>query len=198
MFDISSFWNKNKIVQSDEKILEEVRKGNSKMFEIIYDKWNKKIFSYLMTILNYNKEEANQILWDVFIVLYEYNKTNKIDNCKSFLYTMSHNKAVDHIKKISEEYNHDFIQDIRIDEQDVEMKEKLNLNFQQDLMNKYLDMLQLTERQVLHLYFYEEKSYEEIAVITWSNKNTVWRNISQAKKKLKEFVEREGVSELLR
>jgi len=79
---------------------------------------------------------------------------------------MSHNKAVDHIKKISEEYNHDFIQDIRIDEQDVEMKEKLNLNFQQDLMNKYLDMLQLTERQVLHLYFYEEKSYEEIAVIT--------------------------------
>jgi len=62
MFDISSFWNKNKIVQSDEKILEEVRKGNSKMFEIIYDKWNKKIFSYLMTILNYNKEEANQIL----------------------------------------------------------------------------------------------------------------------------------------
>lgn len=197
MFDISWFLGKNRKEMTDEMILQYVKKWDTNIFEIIYDKRNQKLFSYLMTILNYNKEEANQILWDTFIALYEYNKTHTVDNCKSFLYTTAHNRAVDHIKKLSEEYNHEAIKDIKIDEADIQLKENINLYFKNGLVNKYLHMLHVTERQALHLYYYEDKSYDEIATIIWSNKNTVWQNISQAKKKLKELVEREWTKDLM-
>ena len=197
MFDISWFLWKNKNGETDEMVLQDVKNGDTNKFEIIYDTWNQKLFSYLMTILNYNKEEANQILWDTFIALYEYNKTHMIDNCKSFLYTTAHNRAVDHIKKLSEDYNHEAIKDIKVDEEDIQLKENINLDFKNELVNKYLDMLHVTERQALHFYYYEEKSYDEIATIIWSNKNTVWRNISQAKKKVKELIDREWTKELM-
>jgi DNA-directed RNA polymerase specialized sigma24 family protein len=47
------------------------------------------------------------------------------------------------------------------------------------------------------LYYYEDKSYEEIAQIIGSNKNTVWTLLSQAKKKLQEFVNREWTRDIL-
>jgi RNA polymerase sigma-70 factor (ECF subfamily) len=140
---------------------------------MIYDKWNKKIFLYLMTILNYNKEDANQILSDVFMALYEFNKINEVTNCKQFLYATAHNKAVDWIKKKSEDYNQEMLKDNAIDNKDIENKNNLNLTFKQKLMQKYLNMLNSEEKDVVHLYYYEDKSYEEIAQIIGSNKNTV-------------------------
>jgi RNA polymerase sigma factor (sigma-70 family) len=64
-------------------------------------------------------------------------------------------------------------------------------------MQKYLSLLQPKEREIIHLFYYENKSYEEIAQYLWSNKNTIWTMISQAKKKIKELVEREGTSKIL-
>lgn len=196
MFDISRF-DKNKITKNDENILKDIKTWNNQLFEMIYDKWNKKIFSYLMTILNYNKEDANQILSDVFMALYEFNKINEVTNCKQFLYTTAHNKAVDWIKKKSEDYNQEMLKDNAIDNKDIENKNNLNLTFKQKLMQKYLNMLNSEEKDVVHLYYYEDKSYEEIAQIIGSNKNTVWTLLSQAKKKLQEFVNREWTRDIL-
>lgn len=189
-----NLWTKNTL--SDEKLLHDIKTWNTALFEIIYERRSKKIFSYLMTILNYNKEDANQLLWDIFISLYEYNKDNNIDNCKSFLYTTAHNKAIDHIKKKSEEYTTNKMENY-IDESDLDHKDKINLTYKQELMVKYLEMLQPREKEIVHLYFYEDKSYEDIATILWTNKNTIWTMLLQAKKKLREFVDREWTKEIL-
>ena len=194
MFNISL--GSSSLNLTDEKLLEQTKKWNARAFEEIYERRNQKIFSYLMTILNYNKEESNQILWDVFIALYEYNKENKIQNCKSFLYMTAHNRALDLIKKKSEIYDQESLQDSVIDYKDQETKDKIESDFKEKFMQKYLNMLGGDERQVIHLYYYEEKSYEEIATIIWSNKNTVWRNIMQAKKKLKSFLQNEDDMQL--
>ena len=197
MFSVSLNEKSTKHTYTDEQILEEVKKGNWELFGHIYDKWNQKIYSYIMTILNYNSEDANEILGDVFIGLFEYNKTNTIKNCKSFLYTSAHNKAIDLIRKKSELYTNDWVEDQVIDIQSENKKDELNLTYQQKLMQKYLSLLQPKEREIIHLFYYENKSYEEIAQYLWSNKNTIWTMISQSKKKIKELVEREGTSKIL-
>jgi RNA polymerase sigma-70 factor (ECF subfamily) len=48
-------------------------------------------------------------------------------------------------------------------------------------------------RDVLYLYYFEEKSYEEIAEILESNKNSVGTMILKAKKALKEKIKDENI-----
>ncbi|MEI8253905.1 MAG: sigma factor-like helix-turn-helix DNA-binding protein [bacterium] len=52
-------------------------------------------------------------------------------------------------------------------------------------------------RDVLYLYYYEEKSYDEIADIIESNKNSVGTMISNGKKALKEKIKDEKILEEL-
>ncbi|GEM_PF-4772152 len=67
MFSVS-LHDKNKAPNyTDEEILEHIKTGNEELFEHIYNKRNKKIYSYVMTILNYNPDDANEIVGDVFI-----------------------------------------------------------------------------------------------------------------------------------
>jgi RNA polymerase sigma-70 factor (ECF subfamily) len=197
MFSVS-LHDKNKAPNyTDEEILEHIKTGNEELFEHIYNKRNKKIYSYVMTILNYNPDDANEIVGDVFIWLYEYNKEHLINSCKNFLYTSAHNKSIDLIRKKSEVYTHDTLQDQITDPENEKQKTNINLTYQQQLMQKYLEQLQPKEREIIHLFYYEGKSYEEIAGYLWSNKNTIWTMILQAKKKIKEFVEREGTQKIL-
>ncbi|MBU0626674.1 sigma-70 family RNA polymerase sigma factor [Patescibacteria group bacterium] len=106
------------------------------------------------------------------MALFEHNKTNKIVNCKSFIYATAHNKAVDWIKKKSEEYGDKKMEE-HIDAKDIKQKEDINLTYKQELMQKYLDLLQPREKEIVHLYFYEDKAYEEIAELLGTNKNTI-------------------------
>jgi len=52
-----------------------------------------------------------------------------------------------------------------IDTADTTHKENINLSYKQELMSKYLEMLQPREKEIVHLYFYEDKSYEDIATL---------------------------------
>lgn len=71
------------------------------------------------------------------------------------------------------------------DPENENQKTTINLSYQQQLIQKYLEQLQPKEREIIHLFYYEGKSYEEIAGYLWSNKNTIWTMILQAKRKSK-------------
>lgn len=163
MFSVSLHPKPKIDAYTDEQILEQMKTDNTELFEHIYNKRNKKIYSYIMTILNYNSDDANEIVGDVFIALYEYNKTQTITSCKSFLYTTAHNKSIDLIRKKSELYTNSTVEEQILDPENDKHKNSINLNYQQQLMQKYLKQLQPKEREIIHLFYYENQSYEEIA-----------------------------------
>lgn len=49
------------------------------------------------------------------------------------------------------------------DPENENQKTTINLSYQQQLIQKYLEQLQPKEREIIHLFYYEGKSYEEIA-----------------------------------
>lgn len=199
MFQIK-FWNKNYSIFDDEKLLHETKQGEKVAFEVLYDRWNKKIYNYLLTIVNYNKEDASNLLSEVFIKIYEYNKQKNIETFKSFIYRTARNQAIDRIKTRKSEqqsqFDEEFINNIQ-DNVDVEQKAKLSIEYKQNLLQKFINQLEQLQKEVLHLYFFEEKSYDEIADILWSNKNSIWTIIFKAKKNLKLIVDRAWFKEIL-
>ena len=181
---------------TDEQLLLQTKQWNNQAFEALYLRWKKPLYLYLLHLLHYQKDDAEQVLSDVFLSLYEYNMTNTIQTCKSFLYSTAHNKALDLIKKKSELYAQKI--DHIVDEHDVSFKKRFSATYEQWILVRYLSSLPVQEREVVYLYYNEDKSYDEIAEIVWSNKNTVWTLLSQAKKKIYASAQREGTLDLFK
>ncbi len=176
-------------VFTDEYLLKKTKKGDTQAFEQIYKRWKKPLYMYLLHLLNYQKDDSEQVLSDVFISLYEYNKKNEINSCKSFLYTTAHNRALDLIKKKTELYPKEWYD--AIDERDKWIEEKVSLKYEQKVVENYLSLLPEREKEIIYLYYYEDKSYEEIAEITGEKKNTVGTLLLQAKKRIYDVAKRE-------
>lgn len=196
----SRSWDSNNLIElSDLQLVTEVKKWNKIAFEVIYDRYHYKLYNYIWNTLNYNADDANNITADVFIKLYEYIKTKDVTNLKSFLYQMAHNACVDLIRsnKSMQTHSDETTMELLSDDSNEENKDKLNSEYKQVLITDLLKQLEAKYRDVLYLYYNESKSYEDIAQLIWSNKNSVWTLVFQAKAKLKELAQRYGVTDAL-
>jgi len=146
-------------------------------------------------MLNFNTDEAGFVLSDIFIKAYEYIQSKDVDNIKWLLYKIAHNTTIDRIKtqkdkhpKLSEdEYeNHE-------DHSDYTEKTWVNTEFKKKLLQKYLTEIDEKYRSVLYLSYYENKSYDEIAEIQQSNKNSIGTLVFQWKKKLEDLLRNTGI-----
>lgn len=188
---ISSLWK-----LKDEELSNKVRGWDNQAFEVLYDRYKDKIFSYVRNILNYNKDDATNVLSDVFIKAFEYMQNHEVQNFKTFLYRIAHNTSIDWIRtNKSWIYADEESAKLMEDKWNIIEKEKLNTEFKKKIMMWFLSQMEEKFRDVLYLYYYEEKSYDEIAEIIDSNKNSVWTMISNAKKALKEKIKDEKILE---
>ncbi|MCF7834818.1 RNA polymerase sigma factor [Candidatus Gracilibacteria bacterium] len=196
MFKIS-FGNQDNDFRNlkDDELIKKTQQGQTIAFEILYDRYKDKIYSYIRNILNYNEQESTIVLSDVFIKLFEYISKNEIKSFKTFLYKVAHNTCIDFIRSNKSEYRIDENTYVVEDSQDSIQKDNFNTEFKQKIMMDYLGQLDEKHRDVLYLYYQEEKSYDEIAEIIGSNKNSVGTLIFNAKKELKEKIKDEKLLE---
>lgn len=186
---ISSLWKLR-----DEELSNKVKEWDNQAFEVLYDRYKDKIFSYVRNILNYNKDDATIVLSDVFIKVFEYLKNYDVKNFKTFIYRIAHNTAIDLIRAsktgiYANEESAKLVEDVQ---NNIE-KDSLNTEFKQKIMMGFLGQIEEKFRDVLYLYYYEGKSYDEIAEIIESNKNTVGTMISNGKKALREKIKDENI-----
>tara|TARA_R110000868_G_scaffold168193_1_gene402820 strand:- start:15407 stop:15940 length:534 start_codon:yes stop_codon:yes gene_type:complete len=76
-----------------------LKKDDTKAFKIIFDNYYKRLYAFS---LNYVSETyaAEEIVENVLLKLWQKrHKLDKIDNLKSYLYTMVRNDSVDYLKK---------------------------------------------------------------------------------------------------
>ena len=172
--------NLNKL--TDEQLVVIIREENKELYGDIIKRYQTKLFHYLRKFI-YNPDELEDVLQVVFIKtyknLYNFNINKKFS---SWIYRIAHNEAINHLKKYAKE---------KIPLDDVEYKlidEKINLNEEIDRtllktkMEQLLATLKSKYRQPLILYFFEQKSYQEISDILQLPISSVGTLISRGKK----------------
>jgi len=178
----------------DKHYLTQLYHGESQAYSFLYEKYKKKIYNYIWNFLNYDTEAATAITTDVFIKLFEYWSKNLVENFNALAYRTAHNLSVNWINKrqketyIKDDKQRDEMQDKWIDSHD-NMKANTNKEYRKDALHQCLEHLSPDQREVLYLYFFEQKDYNEIADLIGSNKNSVGTMISRAKKKLQSIAE---------
>jgi RNA polymerase sigma-70 factor (ECF subfamily) len=183
--------NKN----SDEELVK-LTLENQEYFLFIMKRYEDKLLRYILRISNIKKEDAEDLLQEVFIKVYQ--NLNDFDQklkFSSWIYRITHNIVIDNFRKIKarpeivkldQEINDKVLENIK---SDFDISREIDIRYLRDVMEKVFKKIDEKYKEVLVLRFFEDKSYEEISDILKKPIGTISTLINRAKKQFKkEFV----------
>lgn len=170
-------------VVSDEKIVQLIQNGDREKFGEIIERYQGKLFVYIKNLINQNSMEVEDMVEDTLISAYQ--NMNGFDTSKKFsswIYRIAHNKAIDYFKKkrikttkLEDELESGFnpsgpvdIGPSPLDRGDLNngLFEELEIEKEnKKIVSRAVNSLELKYKEVVLLYFFEDKSYEEISDI---------------------------------
>lgn len=173
--------------KTDEE-LAALAKENADIFAYIVERYEDKLLRYIHRMTLASKEEAEDLLQEVFIKVYKYlNDFDESLKFSSWVYRITRNEVVSSWRKKK-------VRPVEITFEDdagllnIASELDLNRNIEKKeikkQVSKLLNKLDKKYREVLILRFLEEKDYKEISDILKKPHGTVATLINRAKKKL--------------
>ncbi len=184
------------IKKTDEQLVVLTLK-NQEYYLCLMKRYEDKLFNYILKISNISKEEAEDILQEVFIKVYQ-NLNDYDSNSKfsSWIYRIAHNATVSAFRK----------KDVRPQSVPWDNEELINMlkstsNIEKDIIQQstykhilnIIDGLPFKYKEVLILKFVENKDYREISDILHKPMGTIATLINRAKKSLNQELDKEGI-----
>ena len=177
---------------SDEEIASLVA-DNQSYFVWLIKRYEIKLKAYILRITNIDMDEADDILQDVFIKVYE--NINDFDpqlKFSSWIYRIAHNTVIsNHRKKqVRPEGNMVEVDDRSLNNiaGEINITKEMDQKLLRQNLNMFLDRLDPKYRDVLVLKYFEEKDYHEISDILKKPMGTIATLINRAKKQLREEI----------
>lgn len=178
---------------TDFQIIEKTRK-NPDDFAYIIDRYEQKLFNYIMRSTDISIAEAEDLLQEIFIKVYKnIFEVSEDLSFSSWIYRIAHNHIIDHFRKNSK------IEKVSLDDEsysflvnniksDFGPDIDLNRKETRETVQRALSKIRKEYREVLVLRFMEDKSYDEISDILRVPIGTVGTLIARAKKDMKEHL----------
>jgi RNA polymerase sigma-70 factor (ECF subfamily) len=195
---IESMLNKENCNHKTDEELVALTIKDQDFFSCLVDRYTEKLTRYIMRISASTREDAEDLLQEVFVKAYR-NLNDFDQNLKfsSWIYRIAHNQVVSAWRKtksrpqvIKFEADEDFLKFIANDEDlalDTERK------FEAEDVRELLKELDEKYKEVLVLKFLEEKDYKEISDILEKPLGTVATLINRAKKQLKKIIQEKNI-----
>ena len=183
---------------SDDEIVQSVIEGRKQHFEILVNRYKKKLLNFINRMI-FDYDEAQNITQDVFLKIYE-NLSNykKESNFQAFAFTIAKNLTLNYIKRqkkvlflsnlLDKSYQDKYFRYDETQEQDIENRER------EELLMSNLRKMKENQRIALILKIYLDFSYKQISEITGWSVPKIESLISRAKEflKLNIFLQEKG------
>ena len=184
--------------EADEKIIGQVLNGNRNAYALLVDKYKDRVFSLALGIVH-NRELAEEIAQDVFIKAFtSLKKFRKDAGFSTWIYRITYNTAISETRKQKQiarpvEEQFEKLASLKADEVSEEIEQK---ETKHKLIEKAITELIPEEKLILTLYYYEEKSVEQISKTTGLTTANVKVKLFRLRNKLKEIADRISATEL--
>ena len=161
-------------------------------FLCLSKRYENKLLRYIMRISKFSREDAEDVLADVFIkTYYNLNGFDKELQFSSWIYRIAHNETVSAIrKKVVRPQVSLEVEDLERFGDDFDMTKDIDNSYDRKIIDEALSNLDEKYREVLVLRFLDEKDYVEIADILKKPVSTVGNLILRGKKLFKEEYEK--------
>lgn len=182
--------------KTDEQIVVLTLK-NQNYYLCLMKRYEVKLLNYILKISNISREDAEDILQEVFIKAYQ--NLNDFDlNFKfsNWIYSIAHNATISSFRKKKvrpqtvswEDKDSNNILESTLDVENTSLQK---LTYKQIL--KIINRLPLKYKDVLILKFMEGKDYREVSDILHKPMGTIATLINRAKKSLKQELKKEDI-----
>ncbi|MFA6514931.1 MAG: sigma-70 family RNA polymerase sigma factor [Candidatus Paceibacterota bacterium] len=179
-------------INKTDNELVELSLDNPDHFLCLIRRYESKLLYYIMRISKLSREDAGDILQDVFVkVYYNLNEFDKDLKFSSWIYRITHNQTVSEIRKKVVRPTIPFEkEDIDRFEDAFNIEKEIDNSFDKEKIDEALSKLDKKYREVLVLRFLDEKDYVEISDILKKPISTVGNLILRGKKLFKEEYEK--------
>lgn len=170
----------------DRYYIERINKGDTECFACLVDKYSRQVFTLIVKIV-WCREDAEELTQDTFIKVFRSLPSFKGDSAFStWLYRIAYNTAISQVRKKKYEFLSMDEEDWnRVSEETVTAAlENADNEEQQALLDQALAQLPPNERGLIHLFYFEEKTVEEIASISGLSESNVKTKLHRIRKKL--------------
>lgn len=155
------------------------------MQDKIYDEYYNKVYYWALG-KTHNKEDAKDLLNDIFVEIFIYlNKNIKIEKLDNLIWTICYNTWKNKVKKIMKDkniiYNDEIIDNTKYEE------ENIDKIIYKDIINN-LEHYGLNDNEIkcFNLYYQEEKKVNEISKIMKTSESNIKYYLFNSRKKIKE------------
>jgi len=167
---------------------------NQDFFRFLVERYQNKLMRYILRLTSVNKQDAEDILQDVFLDVYRnLNSFDERFKFSSWIYRIAHNRVISVWRKnkntpiiFNKEESLELFKNIASEENIVSELSKKDI---QKEVEQVLAKMKKEYAEILVLKFLEEKSYIEISDILKKPMGTVATLINRAKKQFREIVE---------
>lgn len=184
----------------DEKdIIREINKWNIEKYSLIVEKYEKKLLSYILKKSSIPLEDAENLLQDIFIKVYEnINSYNEDYTFNSWIYKITYNYLIDNYKKEkNKKLKTDSLDDLLwidnnftilnfLEDKKQDIVKNLHKKELLEILMKSLNEIDEKYKDVLVLKYFEWLKYSEISDILKISINTIKTLVSRWQKKLKQ------------
>lgn len=176
-------------LDDNELIRRYCKEDNSNYLGILFKRYSHLVLGLCIKYLK-NEDEAQDLVMNIFEKLTADLKKHKIEFFKSWLYTYSKNMCLMELRKKQSQLKKDIeLQDNKVLFMDSGSDLHLNSNDEKEntisQLETALSTLSKEQKQCIILFYYKNKSYNEIVDITGFNANEVKSYIQNGKRNLK-------------
>lgn len=177
---------------SDEELVKMVIEKNQNYYRYLVKRYEKKLLRYVQ-YYSLVEDRALDVVQNTFIKAFKNLQGFKVElKFSSWLYRIAHNEAINAVKKYRKEISLEETNSLyEIEDGDFDNIKKLEIEENKEFLQQCLQKLPIKYKEILILYYFEEKSYEEMSNILKMPMGTVSVRISRAKDNLRKICEKE-------
>lgn len=175
------------MTQNDEaQYIERIINGETELFSVFLDRYSRPLHVLIVQIVGC-AEDAEELVQDVFLKAFR-NLNSYRRDCRfsTWLYRIAYNAAVSATRKKKHEYC--YIDECAInnvpDEQERVLFDETESEEKISQLTQAIDLLDSQEKVLITLFYYEEKSVEEIGEILNISVSNVKVRLHRTRKKL--------------
>ncbi len=145
---------------NDAKLLLLVKEGNRMAFNMLYDRYWKKLFAYTYNILN-DKGLAEDVLHEIFTAIWVKKDTIEINSLENYLFVSAKNKSISFFRKMKfTEIDDTIIENLSLEPEANNILDTIDVKYTLDRVTKDLPN---RCKEIFFMSRYDDFSNEEIA-----------------------------------
>lgn len=175
----------DKMGNDETHIIHRILKGETSLYEYFLDKYSQQVFILIIRIVE-NQEDAEELTQDTFLKAFEHLSSFKAESSFStWIYRIAYNTAISATRKRKQELIvMDSAMSMNISDQQID--DALNDESEERVgkLNKAIKKLDAEERALISLFYNEEKTIGEIALILGLTESNAKVKLHRIRKKL--------------